>query len=156
MIAIAEGSAVDIASIMPIMEDAFDPAFGEAWTASQCLSALAIPGSRLLIASADGQICGFTLSRWVMDHEELLMIGVARSAQRQAIGSMLLQEIVRLAKTEGRTQLFLEVRDGNPALNFYSSFGFQPIGRRKQYYKGLNGDRPDAITMTLNIPYSCE
>jgi [ribosomal protein S18]-alanine N-acetyltransferase len=155
MIKISEGDARHIASIMPIMADAFDPAFGEAWTASQCLSALAIPGSRLLIASSGTEVCGFTLSRWVLDSEELLMIGVARSVQRQTVGSMLLKEVVRLANEEGREQLFLEVRDGNAAHNFYANFGFQPIGRRKQYYKGVNGDRPDAITMTLNIADSC-
>ncbi len=151
MIEIFKGDAAHIVSIMPIMTDAFDPAFGEAWTAAQCLSALAMPGARLLVAKSDRKVCGFTLSRWVLDSEELLMIGVARYMQRQAIGSMLLDEVVRLAKEEDRTQLFLEVRDGNAALNFYADFGFQPIGRRKQYYKGTNGDRLDAITMTLNI-----
>jgi [ribosomal protein S18]-alanine N-acetyltransferase len=156
MITIFEGDAAHIASIMPIMEDAFDPAFGESWTASQCLSALAMPGSRLLIASLDGKACGFTLSRWVLDSEELLMIGVAKAVQRQAIGATLLNEVVRLAKDGGRTQLFIEVRDGNPAHIFYANCGFQPIGRRKEYYKGLNGDRLDAITMTMNIPDSCK
>ncbi|HEV7234400.1 MAG TPA: ribosomal protein S18-alanine N-acetyltransferase [Sphingorhabdus sp.] len=151
MIEIVEGGATHIASIMPIMEDAFDPAFGEAWSAAQCLSALAMPGARLLIATSGDAVCGFALSRWVLDSEELLMIGVARSKQKQAIGAMLLDEVVRLAKEEGRTQLFLEVRDGNDAQLFYSKSGFLPIGRRKQYYKGSDGFRPDAITMTLNL-----
>lgn len=156
MIVVSEGDARHIGSIMPIMADAFDPAFGEAWTASQCLSALTIPGSRLLIACRGTEVCGFTLSRWVLDSEELLMIGVAKSVQRQAVGSMLLKEVVQRANEEGRTQIFIEVRDGNPAHQFYANFGFQPIGRRKQYYKGMNGDRPDAITMNLNIPDSCK
>ena len=151
MIEIVEGDARDIASIMPIMADAFDPAFGEAWTSSQCLSAIAIPGSRLLLAKSAGQVRGFTLSRWVLESEELLMIGVARSMQRMAVGSALINEVVRLASEEGRTQIFLEVRDGNAAHSFYENCGFQPIGRRKQYYKGINGERHDAITMTLNI-----
>ena len=151
MIKVVEGDARDIASIMPIMTDAFDPAFGEAWTSSQCLSALAIPGSRLLLAKMEKDVCGFTLSRWVLDTEELLMIGVARSMQRTAIGSTLIHEVVRRASEEGRTQMFLEVRDGNAALGFYTDCGFQPIGRRKQYYKGANDERHDAITMTLRI-----
>lgn len=156
MIEISEGGASNIASIMPIMENAFDPAYGEAWTAAQCLSALAMPGSQLLIASNGGETCGFTLSRWVIDSEELLMIGVARAMQRQAIGAQLLSEVVRLAQAGGRTQIFLEVRDGNPAHIFYVSCGFQPIGRRKQYYKGINGERIDAITMTLSTINNCE
>ena len=151
MIEVVEGDARDIASIMPIMADAFDPAFGEAWTSSQCLSALAIHGSRMLLARSDGNVCGFTLSRWVLDSEELLMIGVSKSMQRMAIGSALLDKVIRLAKDEGRAQMFLEVRDGNPAHDFYANCGFRPIGRRRQYYKGLDGDRLDAITMTLEI-----
>lgn len=156
MIEIFEGDARHIASIMPIMADAFDPAFSEAWTSAQCLSALAIPGSRLLLAASDGEICGFTLGRWVLESEELLMIGVARSMQRRAVGSKLLKEVVRLAEDAGRTDIFLEVREGNPAHNFYVHYGFKPIGRRKQYYKGVNGELVDAITMSLNIPASCE
>ena len=154
MINVVEGDARDISAIMPIMEDAFDPAFGEAWTAAQCLSTLAMPGCRLLLAKGGELVCGFAMTRWVLDTEELLMIGVAQSMQRQDAGSELLREVVRLANEEGRSQLFLEVRDGNAAYDFYARFGFQPIGRRKQYYKGINGDRPDAITMTLNIPDS--
>lgn len=149
MIDVVEGEVHDIPAIMPIMDDAFDPAFGEAWSSAQCLSALTIPGCRLLIAKQDDVICGFAMSRWVLDTEELLMIGVARGRQRQKVGTLLLDEIIRLARQEGRTQLFLEVRDGNHAHDFYSDIGFKPIGRRKNYYKGSDGNRPDAITMTF-------
>jgi ribosomal-protein-alanine N-acetyltransferase len=148
MIDVVEGEVHDIPAIMPIMDDAFDPAFGEAWSSAQCLSALTIPGCRLLIAKQDDVICGFAMSRWVLDTEELLMIGVARGRQRQKVGTLLLDEIIRLARQESRTQLFLEVRDGNHAHDFYSDIGFKPIGRRKNYYKGSDGNRPDAITMT--------
>jgi [ribosomal protein S18]-alanine N-acetyltransferase len=149
MIEIIEGDASNIASIMPIMQDAFDPAFGEAWTSAQCLSALAIPGCRLLIARQGEEICGFSMSRWVLDTEELLMIGVARHKQRQKIGAQLLARTIDLARNEGRSELFLEVRDGNQAHEFYSNIGFKPIGRRKNYYKGADGLRPDAITMSF-------
>jgi [ribosomal protein S18]-alanine N-acetyltransferase len=149
MIEVREGDASDIAAIMPIMEDAFDPAFGEAWTSAQCLSALAMPGCRLLLAKEADTVCGFAMSRWVLDTEELLMIGVARDRQRKNVGTRLLDETIRLAREEGRSQLFLEVRDGNGAHDFYSRLGFAPIGRRKNYYKGSGGFRPDAITMSF-------
>ncbi len=151
MISIVEGDATDIASIMPVMNDAFDPIFGESWTAAQCLSALALPHCRLLIAKAGDIVAGFTMSRWVLDTEELLMIGVAKAWQRRDIGSKLLGAIIAHARNDGRSKLFIEVRDGNPADYFYRASGFEPIGRRKQYYKGANGLRPDAITMVMNI-----
>lgn len=149
MIEIVEGDATDIAAIMPIMNDAFDPAFGEAWSAAQCLSALAMPDCRLLMAKDADEVCGFAMSRWVLDTEELLMIGVAHKYQRQNIGSLLLQEVLKIAREAGRAQVFLEVRDGNPAHRFYEQFGFAPIGRRKNYYRGTDGARPDAITMSF-------
>lgn len=151
MICVAEGDAKDIASIMPVMKDAFDPDFGEAWTAAQCLSALAIPDCRLLIAKTDDKVLGFTMSRWVLDTEELLMIAVLRSAQRHKLGSILLAEIIKRAKEAEREKLFLEVREGNKAYHFYCASGFVPIGRRKQYYRGSDGFRPDAITMALTF-----
>ena len=151
MIEIVEGDASHIAAIMPVMDDAFDPSFGEAWTSAQCLSALAIPGCRLLLAKVENEVAGFALSRWVLDTEELLMIAVARRRQRENVGTQLLRRIVEYARQEKRTRLFLEVRDGNAAHDFYADFGFRPIGRRKQYYKGHEGHRPDAITMALDL-----
>lgn len=151
MIEVVEGSAADISAIMPIMTDAFHPDHGEAWTAAQCLSTLVLPDCQLLLARDGDAICGFAMSRWILDHEELLMIGVSPCFQRRSIGSCLLSDIAQRAKSAGRTKLFLEVRDGNPAYDFYCQSGFVPIGRRKNYYKSANGIRPDAITMSLNL-----
>jgi len=151
MIGVVEGGAGDIAAMMHIMHDAFDPRFGEAWTAAQCLSTLVLPDCQLLLAKDDGDICGFAMSRWVFDHQELLMIGVARRLQGQNIGKLLLSETIHQARNAGRTKIFLEVRDGNTAQGFYLKSGFTPIGRRKNYYKNAVGIDPDAITMLLEL-----
>ena len=153
MIRIVDGDAGDISAMMTIMDDAFDPRFGEAWTAAQCLSTLVLPDCQLLLAKDDDVVCGFAMSRWVLDHEELLMIGIAREKQGQNIGKLLLSETIIRARNAGRTKLFLEVRDGNNAHDFYLKLGFLPIGRRKNYYKNADGISPDAITMGINIQY---
>lgn len=151
MIEIVAGSAADVAAIMPIMADAFDPAYGEAWTAAQCLATLVLPDCQLLLARDGNQVCGFAITRWVLDSEELLMIGVLPQYQRQKVGASLLHDIAGRAKSANRTTLFLEVRDGNPAYDFYCRSGFIPIGRRKNYYKSTIGLSPDAITMSLDL-----
>jgi ribosomal-protein-alanine N-acetyltransferase len=151
MIGVVEGGAGDIAAMMHIMHDAFDPRFGEAWTAAQCLSTLVLPDCQLLLAKDGGDICGFAMSRWVFDHQELLMIGVARRLQCQNIGKLLLSETIHQARNAGRTKIFLEVRDGNNAQGFYLKSGFTPIGRRKNYYRNADGIDPDAITMLLEL-----
>lgn len=151
MIRVVEGDARDVAGMMTIMDDAFDPQFGEAWTAAQCLSSLVMPDSQLLLAKDGGTICGFAMSRWVLDHQELLMIGVAQRLQGQKIGKLLLSETIHRARQAGRSKIFLEVRDGNKAHSFYLKAGFIPIGRRKNYYKNTQGISLDAITMLLEI-----
>jgi ribosomal-protein-alanine N-acetyltransferase len=137
--------------MMTIMHDAFDPRFGEAWTAAQCLSSLVMPDCELLLAKDSDTFCGFAMSRWVLDHQELLMIGVARRFQGQDIGKLLLSETIHRARQAGRTKIFLEVRDGNNAHGFYLKSGFTSIGRRKNYYKNAEGISPDAITMLLEL-----
>lgn len=151
MIQVVEGDAQDIAAMMTIMNDAFDPRFGEAWTAAQCLSTLALPDCQLLLAMNNESVCGFAMSRWVFDHQELLMIGVAQRFQGQNIGKRLLSETIHQARQGGRTKIFLEVREGNNAHDFYLKSGFTPIGRRKNYYKNADGISPDAITMLLEL-----
>jgi ribosomal-protein-alanine N-acetyltransferase len=155
MIAIRQGDARDIAGIMAVMNEVFDPEFGEAWTASQCLAALTLPANRVMLAvnQTVGQtsIVGFALSRWVLDEEELLMIAVAAAQQRQSVGRMLLQSVIDNAKIADRQKLYLEVRDGNGAHSFYKSIGFQEVGRRKQYYRGQTGQTFDAISMAKTI-----
>lgn len=146
---IIEGDARDIARIMPVMQSAFDPIYGEAWTAAQCLSLLAVPGSGLLMAMAGDQVTGFALSRWILDEEELLMIGVEPSCQRKGVAAALLRHIIDRARKSHRNRIFLEVRSNNPALYFYHRFGFEHCGTRKAYYRGANGDRFDATTMAL-------
>lgn len=148
---IISGDARDIAAIMPIMNSAFDPEFGEAWTSAQCLSLLALPQSSLLVAEQNGITAGFALTRWVCDEEELLMIGVAPDRQRSGIASALVTYIIDRANQSGRNRIFLEVRSNNNAFHFYRSHGFKDCGVRKAYYKGINGDRFDATTMALNL-----
>jgi ribosomal-protein-alanine N-acetyltransferase len=151
MIYIVEGYGQDVAAIMPVMETAFDPAFGEAWTESQCLSTLALPGGNLLLAISNNKVLGFTLSRWVVDEEELLLIGVSPTGRRQGVGNRLIQSLTNNARQSGRASIFLEVREGNPAQSFYQVMGFQPFGRRPGYYKGKDGSRHDSITMLLKL-----
>ena len=151
MIEIMDGDARDVAGVMLVMNDAFDPQFGEAWTAAQCIALLSLPQNRLLLARHNNAIVGFAMTRWVLDEEELLMIAVTRDQQRQNIGERILRAVCNEAADGGRTKLFLEVRDSNPAHHFYLRHGFEEVGRRKGYYRGNIGQNYDAITMTLAI-----
>jgi [ribosomal protein S18]-alanine N-acetyltransferase len=148
---IVVGDARDVAAIMPVMETAFDPLFGEAWTAAQCLSTLAMPGAQLLLAMDGDRTTGFALSRVVSDEEELLLIGVLPDSRRNGVGRQLVETLLKNAQKSFRAAVFLEVREGNAAQHFYKSMGFQPVGRRKAYYHAKDGTRFDAITMAVRF-----
>jgi [ribosomal protein S18]-alanine N-acetyltransferase len=151
MIKIVEGSASDLDAVMNVMADAFDPAFGEAWTRNQLWASLAMPGTRIVLANTEVATIGFALTRTIIDETELLMIGVHRQWQRKAVASQLLQEILRLGTTQGQRRIFLEVRSGNIAQQFYEKIGFSEIGRRSNYYRGIDNICYDAITMGIDF-----
>jgi ribosomal-protein-alanine N-acetyltransferase len=140
--------------IMLVMSEAFDPAFGEAWTRRQISDALARPNTFCLIGHAPGSVGeahGFALSRQVVDEEELLLIGVRPAWRGQGVGWRLLEQLRSDASMRGTARLFLEMRDGNPAQAIYERFGFSLIGRRRGYYRGAAGGPIDALTFAMDL-----
>lgn len=142
------GSLSDLQSVMKVMESSFDPAFGEAWSAVQCAGLLPMPGVWLVLARAEEQVVGFSLSRVVADEAELLLLAVARDAQRRGVGKMLLDRFLHDSAKRGAVALHLEVRDGNPAVELYKSVGFKEVGRRSEYYTGCDGEIYDSLTLS--------
>lgn len=142
-----EGGAADLGAVMRVMNDSFDPRYGECWTLAQCAGLMAMPGVWLTLARIDGAVAGFALSRIVADEAELLLLAVRGSAQRRGLGRGLLDAFIAAARARGANRLHLEVRDGNHAVRLYESAGFTVAGRRRNYYSGGNGQTYDALTL---------
>ncbi|MEO5774243.1 MAG: GNAT family N-acetyltransferase [Sphingomicrobium sp.] len=141
------GTATDVDSIVRIMDSAFDPLFGEAWTRSQCAGILPMSGVVLTLAvGEDKEPFGFSLQRTIAGEAELLLIAVAREDQGRGIGRGLLDRFIADAQAAGATKVHLEVRENNPAIGMYRSAGFQQVGRRSEYYYGKDGSCFDALT----------
>ncbi len=139
-----------LAEAMPVMVRAFDPQFGEAWTAAQCTGVLAMPGAHLLIARAPEPV-GFALLRTVIDEAELMLLAVTPEVRGQGIGRALLQHSIDLATASGAVSYFLEVRSDNPAIVVYESLGIRQVGVRPNYYRGNDGNGRDALTYRLSL-----
>ena len=143
----------DLDRIMAVMEAAFDPAFGEAWTRRQVGDALVLPNTHYLLAGPDGDApgegedaAGFVLSRSAFDEEELLLIAVDPRRRGGGVGTVLLERFIAAARCRGAERLFLEMREGNTAERLYRRNGFVTIGRRKAYYRRGTSAPLDAIT----------
>jgi len=151
-IVLAPGGVGDLDAVMAIMLGAFAAHFGEGWSKSQCAGILPLGGVTLTLArDPEGMARGFALVRAVADEAELLLLAVDRPSQGMGVGSELLRDFIRSEQAMGRTLLHLEVRDGNPAVALYERYGFRPIGRRRDYYRGIDGTRHDAVTMALRL-----
>lgn len=146
-----EGSEADLPEVVATMDAAFDPAFGEAWTGPQCLGILGLPGVWLLLARLGGRSAGFALARAVLDEAELLLLGVRPAERRLGVGAALLAAVCAGARTRGATRLHLEMRAGNPAMALYGHAGFAEAGRRRHYYRGIDGRLLDAVTLSLDL-----
>lgn len=144
-----EAGAADVGEVMRVMDDAFQPAFGEAWTRAQCLGILGLPRVWLTIARLGAEPAGFALCRTVLDEAELLLLGVRPAFRRRGIGQALVARALTIAATGGVRRLHLEVRDGNDALTLYTRSGFAEVGRRRGYYRGGAGELFDAISLVL-------
>jgi ribosomal-protein-alanine N-acetyltransferase len=146
-VTLSRGGPADLESVMQVMEESFEPSYGEAWTAAQCAGLLPMPGVWLTLARDDSGAIGFSLARIVGGEAELLLLAVRKPAQRRGVGKLLLENFINETKALGADRLHLEVRDGNHAVRLYEEYGFVLVGRRRNYYSGPDMRCFDALTM---------
>ena len=153
----------DIDELMAVMDCAFDPQFGEAWTKRQVEDALKLGnceyllicgnGEKISADSNDGKVnaAGFYLSRHIITDTELLLLAVDPACRQRGLGGVLLDCLATNARARGSDRIFLEMRRDNPAESLYRHFGFVPVGERRNYYRMPGGQRVDAITFAMSI-----
>jgi ribosomal-protein-alanine N-acetyltransferase len=150
-VTIQEIAIADLDPVMEIMNTAFDPGYGEAWTEGQTLSMLALPGVWLSLARIGDQAAGFALNRHIGDEAELLLLAVAPHCRRQGVAMALIGRSLDLLREHDGHRLHLEVRHNNPAIELYKKTGFVQIGRRPGYYRGVDGQIHDALTLSYTL-----
>ncbi len=116
------------------------------WSVAQ-YDALFAADSQIRIAliaaeeSAEPLIRGFLIARCLSDEWEIENIIVDQRFRRSGVGSSLVQDLLAGARSAGVASIILEVRESNlPALRLYESIGFNPEGRRKNYYRDPTED----------------
>jgi len=80
-----------------------------------------------------------------------LNITIRPESQGNGFGHGLLEHLMQQAKVRDAEVTFLEVRESNlNAAGLYESFGFNEIGRRRNYYPAVGG-REDALVMAYSL-----
>ncbi len=117
-----------------------------AWPAEAWRSLVAAPGGRTRIAMDGPAPVGFLHLRCAGDEAEVVMIATHPAARRRGVATALLEDA--LAALDNRA-LFLEVAERNRAARaLYARFGFEPVGRRRGYYR-ISSGREDALVLRL-------
>ncbi len=139
------------AAAMAVMARAFDPAFGEAWNASQLAGMVMMPGSWLTLARLDGATLGFALMRSIFDESELLLLAIDPLWRGRHIGEALLRDCIIAGRLRGIISMHLEVRSNNNAIRLYEKAGFRHVNTRPAYYRGADGQMHDALSYHLDF-----
>ena len=94
---------------------------------------------------AEDALLGYGEVRAILDEGTLEKIAVAPAYRRQGVAEAILSAFLRFGQAH-LAFLTLEVRETNaPAIALYEKLGFEPVGRRKNYYRQLH---EDALLMT--------
>ncbi|MCC8141518.1 MAG: ribosomal protein S18-alanine N-acetyltransferase [Lachnospiraceae bacterium] len=124
--------------------------FSEPWTQRGFEQAIAMEQNLFLVAEEpDGPIAGYCGLYAAGDEGEITNVAVSIKMRRQGIGETMLEEILKMAGEQGLSQIFLEVRESNVgAICLYEKFGFEPCGRRINFYRWPD---EDALCMRCEI-----
>src|SRR3546814_20458311 len=109
-IRLATARVGDLAAVMRVMDAAFEPAYGEAWTGAQLLTLFALPSARVCLAWDGEEACGFSAARIAGPESELLLLAVDPQFRGRGIGGLLIDDWRAWAGEQGAADHFLRMR----------------------------------------------
>lgn len=154
----ASFSQASEARFEPLLADRLDEilrveqrAYAQPWSHANFVDALQ-SGYEAQMLVADGYVLGYFVAMKGVDEVHLLNITVAPEFQRQGWARVMLDALAIWARGQGVQWLWLEVRVSNlRALRIYEKHGYRRVGQRKGYYPAGNGQREDAVVMSLPL-----
>ena len=114
--------------------------FDDFWSFSTLKEAVENENSSYIIGKINNEIIGFAGLKKIFDQADIMNIVIKKTYRNQGIGTLLLENLILLAKDLNIFTLFLEVNEQNkPAIHLYEKLGFEKLGVRKKYYNNNNG-----------------
>ena len=122
--------------------------FSRPWSRKMLAEELENQCAAFLVAedSVSGRVLGYAGLMVVADEGYITNVAVFPEYRRQGIAAQILQVFVQFAEANRLAFLTLEVRPSNAAaIALYQDFGFEEVGRRKNYY---DLPKEDALILT--------
>ena len=126
-------------------------AYDHPWNRANFIDSLH-SGYQAQMLMADGNLLGYFVAMKGVDEVHLLNITVAPAYQGQGWARVMLDALAIWARGQSAGWLWLEVRVGNArAMHVYEAHGYRRVGYRKAYYPNGDGQREDAVVMSLRL-----
>ena len=139
----------DLTEVMAVERQAYPVP----WTHGNFVDSLAAGYPAEVLRGPRAELLGYWLAMPGVDEMHLLNITVVPAWQGRGLAVLMLDRLVARCRAGGLTQLWLEVRVSNErARQVYRHYGFAQVGRRRAYYPVQQGEREDAILMSLAVP----
>lgn len=122
--------------------------FSRPWSHKMLAEELENQCAAFLVAedSVSGRVLGYAGLMVVADEGYITNVAVFPEYRRQGIAAQILQVFLQFAAANHLAFLTLEVRPSNAAaIALYQGFGFEEVGRRKNYY---DLPKEDALILT--------
>ena len=114
--------------------------FDDFWSFSTLKEELENENSSYIIGKINNEIIGFAGLKIIFEQADIMNIVIKKTYRNQGVGTLLLENLILLAKDLNISTLFLEVNEQNkPAIHLYEKLGFERLGIRKKYYNKNNG-----------------
>ena len=127
--------------------------FSRPWSRRMLAEELANQCAAFLVAlePETNKVIGYAGLLVMADEGYITNVAVFPEYRRRGVAEQIIQVFCDFAQGNHLAFLTLEVRPGNaPAISLYNSFGFEEVGRRKNYY---DLPREDALILTRYFLY---
>jgi ribosomal-protein-alanine N-acetyltransferase len=119
------------------------------WTRGMFEETICSPIARNLVLEKDNKVIGYIMLYSVEDEAHIMNIAIHPVHRRKGFGIYLVNHVIKDCSSDGITDFFLEVREGNRgAQDLYRTLGFSVIGKRKGYYRETG---EDAYVMHMSL-----
>jgi ribosomal-protein-alanine N-acetyltransferase len=138
----------DVETVLAIEQRAYE----FPWTRGNFIDSLAAGYEARVLRGEGGLLLGYFLAMQGVGELHLLNITVAPAAQGRGHARRMLDALQALGRERGCEQIWLEVRESNQrARAIYRRYGLAEVGRRRAYYPAAQGQREDAVLMSLRL-----
>lgn len=146
LVSVRDAEASDISAVLSVEATGYEFPWSEA-VFLDCFK----ENYFFLVIEIEGKVVGYSIVSEIVGEAHLLNICIDSNFYRRGLGAKLLNSTIARCVQRSCDSILLEVRESNlNAKLMYEKFGFELIGRRKNYYPSSEG-REDALMFQLDL-----